>query len=68
MVCDHNALKLPDGKIARSNIFIMGLLIANTKLGEIITEEDIVTLLAKKWPKAIDMNKEFVEAGLNYKF
>lgn len=67
MVVDHSALQLPSGKVARSNIFIMGLLIANTKLGEIITEEDIVKLLAEKWPKAIETNKEFVEAGLNYK-
>lgn len=68
MSVDSSALLMPSGKVARSNIFIMGLLIANTKLGEIITKDDILALLKEKWPKVIDANTEFVTAGLNYKF
>ena len=66
MVIDNSALQLPSGKIARSNIFIVGLLIGHTKLGEIITAEDIIALLKEKWPKAIEANTEFINAGINY--
>ena len=67
IIVDNSTLMLPSGKKARTNIFIMGLLIGHTKLKEIISTEDVLELLKEMWPKNIDANTESVMAGINAK-
>lgn len=61
---DESTLPQYQGKPVRPNIFMLGALLANTALKEIISEEDVAADLAARWPKAAEQNLFTLKAGM----
>ena len=62
-----NPAKLPQyqGKPVRENIFVLGALLAQTELKEIISAEEMITAIKERWPKGSDENVFAFQSGFS---
>lgn len=61
---DETSLPLYQGKPVRPNIFVLGALLANTRLNTLFSAEEVEADIVARWPKASDLNRFTFQAGL----
>ena len=61
---EHKDVPELAGIKVRENIFLLGLAVGNSKLGEMISVDFVADLIAKKWPKVKDANLLAFNAGV----
>lgn len=58
--------KLPEygGAPVHDNLYLLGVMLGGTRLGDFFTEEEISATVAGRWPKAAESNLVALRAGL----
>lgn len=61
---DEASLPVYQGKPVRPNIYVLGALLANTKLNTLMTAEEVEEDIVARWPKAAEGNRFTFRAGM----
>ena len=57
-------LPLFEGELAPDNLFVLGSVVARTKLGELISAESVLKVIQTRWPRNTDRNAFAFESGM----